>query len=165
MLNRMQTDLLVNEELEKIPSLWLKNWKSTRWLGWVNCLEAVCVAYPYVLNHSRDESRSAKEKSVSDNYALQSLERQLCQRFWNAWDVPSPRWICNTYYATTLGKGILWEYVFLWILLIGVEIKELEQELHPSQTEEGEGVRMNPLEQFTIVGLLVEKISRLHGPV
>ena len=65
MLNSMQANPLANEELEKIPSLRLKKWNATRWLGRVNCLEALCEAYPYVLNHLRDEMKTAKEKTVS----------------------------------------------------------------------------------------------------
>lgn len=67
MLDKTRADLLANEELEKIPSLRLKKWNATRWLGRVNCLEALCQAYPYVLNHLRDESITAKERSVSFN--------------------------------------------------------------------------------------------------
>jgi hypothetical protein len=39
------------EELRGMPSLKLKKWNATRWLGRSICLTALCNAYEYVLDH------------------------------------------------------------------------------------------------------------------
>ena len=37
--------------LGKIPSLKLKKWNATRWLGRSGCLKAMCGGYQHVLDH------------------------------------------------------------------------------------------------------------------
>ena len=44
--------LILGEKVtKKIPSLRLKKWNATRWLGRAACLTALCHAYPYILKH------------------------------------------------------------------------------------------------------------------
>ena len=50
--------------MKKIPILKLKKWNTTRWLGRRLCLEAICEAYPYILNHLKDESINSTDKKV-----------------------------------------------------------------------------------------------------
>ena len=60
-------------ELEKRPSLRLKCWNATRWLGRSDCLNSLCRAYEYILAHlsyyakSKGES-AAKKLLASDLY-------------------------------------------------------------------------------------------------
>jgi len=49
--------------LAKVPSLRLKRWNATRWLGRSSCLAALCRAYSYVLDHLRIEMNNPKNKS------------------------------------------------------------------------------------------------------
>jgi len=46
-----------------MPSLRLKKWNATRWLGRSNCLEALCNAYPYVLDHLQKEMNLSTNKA------------------------------------------------------------------------------------------------------
>jgi hypothetical protein len=46
----------------KLPSLRLKKWNATRWLGRATCLTALCNAYPYILNHLHDEMKSSNKE-------------------------------------------------------------------------------------------------------
>lgn len=46
-------DLLGKDLLSKIPSLRLKKWNATRWLGREPCVTALCNAYVYILDHLR----------------------------------------------------------------------------------------------------------------
>jgi len=48
--------------LKKVPSLKLKGWCATRWLGRSRCLEALCAAYGYVLDHLRIEMSNSTNK-------------------------------------------------------------------------------------------------------
>ena len=41
-----------------MPSLCLKHWNATRWLGRAECLEAICKALPYILDHLQVEMHS-----------------------------------------------------------------------------------------------------------
>jgi len=50
----------------------LKKWNATRWLGRAICLEALCEAYPFVLNHLKDESITATDKKVSIHFTNQN---------------------------------------------------------------------------------------------
>ena len=38
-------------DMKKTPSLRLKKWNATRWLGRSECLTAMCKTYEYVLEH------------------------------------------------------------------------------------------------------------------
>jgi hypothetical protein len=55
-----------NEVLEKRPSLRLKCWNATRWLGRSGCLNALYRAYEYILAHlshfTKDKGESAEKK-------------------------------------------------------------------------------------------------------
>ena len=42
----------------------MKKWNTTHWLGRRLCLEAICEAYPYILNHLKDESINSTDKKV-----------------------------------------------------------------------------------------------------
>jgi hypothetical protein len=56
------------EDLERIPSLRLKKWNPTRWLGRALCLKALCDAYEYVLEHLYTFSHGsdlAKHKKIA----------------------------------------------------------------------------------------------------
>jgi hypothetical protein len=60
--------------MEKIPTLQLKKWNGTRWLGRAECLSVFCDAYIYVLNHLRTEMTNRENnadtrKRASDVYA------------------------------------------------------------------------------------------------
>jgi hypothetical protein len=56
-----------------MPSLKLKKWNATRWLGRFACLDALCHAYEYILDHLREEisNRSNKEtqKAATELYS------------------------------------------------------------------------------------------------
>jgi hypothetical protein len=60
-----------NEVLEKRPSLRLKYWNATRWLGRSGCLNALCRAYEYILAHL---SHFAKAKGEAAEKRLQASE-------------------------------------------------------------------------------------------
>ena len=60
-----------NEVLEKRPSLRLKCWNATRWLGRSGCLNALCRAYEYILAHL---SHFAKAKGEAAEKRLQASE-------------------------------------------------------------------------------------------
>ena len=46
---------------KKIPSLRLKKWNATCWLGRATCLTVLCYTYPYILKHLQEEMKSAKD--------------------------------------------------------------------------------------------------------
>ena len=75
-------------ELKKLPSLRLKRWNATRWLGRHECLKALCGAYPFVLDHLRSEmvnSSNTKEvrAKAEDLYRrLRSYDTLLCIHFY-----------------------------------------------------------------------------------
>ena len=47
--------MIGEEDLKRLPSLRVKKWNATRWLGRHACLDAVCGAYEYILDHLRLE--------------------------------------------------------------------------------------------------------------
>jgi hypothetical protein len=57
------------DDLKKIPSLRLKRWNATRWLGRSQCLTALCNAYEYVLEHlsvfSATRTELAKDRKIA----------------------------------------------------------------------------------------------------
>jgi hypothetical protein len=60
------------QQLAKLPSLRLKKWSATRWLGRADCFEALCRTYPYVLDHLRiemaDKVDTDLQKKATDLY-------------------------------------------------------------------------------------------------
>jgi len=59
--------------LVKLPSLRLKKWNPTRWLGRADCFVVLCRTYPFVLDHLRIEmadksSDKDHQKKVTDLY-------------------------------------------------------------------------------------------------
>lgn len=63
----MEAEIVIGEEeLKKIPSLRLKRGCATRWLGRSACLDALCKAYEYIVEHliafSKDRTEKAKDK-------------------------------------------------------------------------------------------------------
>jgi hypothetical protein len=60
-----------NEIMEKRPSLKLKCWNATRWLGRSGCLNALCRAYEYILAHL---SHFAKDRGEAAEKKLQASE-------------------------------------------------------------------------------------------
>jgi hypothetical protein len=61
------------EDLKKMPSLRLKCWNATRWLGRSTCLMALCKAYECVLEHlsgfaSETTELSSHRKTAADLY-------------------------------------------------------------------------------------------------
>ena len=46
---------------KKIPSLRLKKWNATCWLGRATCLTVLYYTYPYILKHLQEEMKSAKD--------------------------------------------------------------------------------------------------------
>jgi len=64
------------EELAKTPSIRLKKWNATRWLGRAACLKAICEAYLYILEHLYEYSRTSQNPKKSRETAV-SLYEQL----------------------------------------------------------------------------------------
>ena len=61
------------DTLKKLPSLTLKGWCATRWLGRSKCCKALCTAYGYILDHLRLEmsnpsNKADVKKTASDRY-------------------------------------------------------------------------------------------------
>jgi len=58
--------------LVKLPSLRLKKWNPTRWLGRADCFTALCRTYPFVLDHLQiemaDKSDRDHQKKATDLY-------------------------------------------------------------------------------------------------
>lgn len=63
------------EELAKIPSLRLKKWNATRWLGRAACLKAICDAYEHILEHLHTYSRMSLNSKKSRDIAADLYER------------------------------------------------------------------------------------------
>ena len=64
------------DDLKKIPSLRLKKWNATRWLGRAVCLTAMCNAYEYILDHLSEFSEMRTE-SAKDRKTAADLYRDL----------------------------------------------------------------------------------------
>jgi len=64
------------EELKKIPSLRLKKWNPTRWLGRADCLRALCNAYEHILQHLKEYSMASSNNKKSRDIAA-DLYQQL----------------------------------------------------------------------------------------
>lgn len=77
----------------KIPSLRLKKWNVTRWLGRAACLTALCRAYPYILDHLYKEMKTSNSKDLKslatnlyyqlisyDNFLFIHFYRDLAER-------------------------------------------------------------------------------------
>jgi hypothetical protein len=64
------------DDLKKIPSLRLKKWNATRWLGRTVCLTALCNAYEYILDHLSEFSETRAE-SAKDRKTAADLYRDL----------------------------------------------------------------------------------------
>jgi hypothetical protein len=62
------------EMLSKIPSLRLKKWNATRWLGRDLCVTALCNAYVYILDHLH--------KSATD-MSLKKETREMAENLYN----------------------------------------------------------------------------------
>ena len=60
------------QQLAKLPSLRLKKWSPTRWLGRADCFTALCRTYPFVLDHLQiemaDKSDRDHQKKATDLY-------------------------------------------------------------------------------------------------
>jgi hypothetical protein len=74
--------LIGKEELERMPSLRMKKWNATRWLGRYACLEALCGAYEYILDHlvieMNDNTNKVTQAAAADLYRdLTSYENFL----------------------------------------------------------------------------------------
>src|SRR5204862_3280189 len=63
------------ETLAKIPSLKIKRWNATRWLGRDACLTTFCDALKYVLDHLR---------SSTSDMSLTKATREQAQELYNA---------------------------------------------------------------------------------
>ena len=63
------------EDLKKIPSLQLKKWNATRWLGRSACLVAMCKAYERILEHLSDFSKLKSETPQSRQTAADLYEK------------------------------------------------------------------------------------------
>ena len=71
--------LILGDKMTKnIPSLRLKKWNTTRWLGRAACLTALCHAYPYILKHLQEEMKSAKDdiKTLAMNLYQQLIRQE-----------------------------------------------------------------------------------------
>jgi hypothetical protein len=65
------------DELKRIPSLRLKKWNATRWLGRAECLETVCRVYRFVLDHLKIEKKGSADKDTQRR-AADLYERLTC---------------------------------------------------------------------------------------
>jgi len=73
----MEAEIAIGEqELKKIPSLRLKRWCATRWLGRSECLTALCKAYEYILEHLLEFSKNSTEKA-KDRGKARELYQEL----------------------------------------------------------------------------------------
>jgi hypothetical protein len=61
--------------LEKTPSIRLKKWNATRWLGRAACLKAICDAYLYILEHLHTYSRTSQNPKKSRETAAGLYEQ------------------------------------------------------------------------------------------
>jgi hypothetical protein len=64
------------EQLRQTPSLRLKKWNSTRWLGRADCLRALCNAYEHILQHLKEYSMASHNNKKSREIAA-DLYQQL----------------------------------------------------------------------------------------
>ena len=63
-------------ELAKRPSLKIQCWNATRWLGRSACLNSLCRAYPYILTHLSQFTKS-KDESTDKKSAAKDLYERL----------------------------------------------------------------------------------------
>lgn len=63
--------------MKKLPSLRLKRWNATRWLGRVECLETICHVYHFVLDHLRIEKKNNSDKDTQKK-AADLYQRLTC---------------------------------------------------------------------------------------
>ena len=66
--------------MAKFPSLRLKKWSPTRWLGRAECFSALCRAYPFVLDHLRIEMADKTDKGDKTDKDHQKKVTDLYQR-------------------------------------------------------------------------------------
>lgn len=65
------------EELSKVPSIRLKKWNATRWLGRAACLKTICDAYGYILEHLYEYSRTSRNPKKNRETAARLYERLI----------------------------------------------------------------------------------------
>jgi hypothetical protein len=63
------------EELMKVISIRLKKWNPTRWLGRAECLQALCNAYEYILQHPREYTQDSRNSKLSRETAANLYQR------------------------------------------------------------------------------------------
>lgn len=73
MINQVQKG---KEDLKKTPSLRLQCWNATRWLGRSECLNSICRAYEYILEHLAEFADTSSELK-KDRQTAADLYRQL----------------------------------------------------------------------------------------
>lgn len=66
---------LGEEKIAKLPSLKLKKWNATRWLGRASCLVALCGAYEYILDHLHYEME--KNQKVISQFVFTDLQSEI----------------------------------------------------------------------------------------
>ena len=69
--------MIGEEDLKTLPSLKVKKWNAIRWLGRHKCLEALCGAYEYILDHLRVEMMNLKPSAKVTQTAAAELYRDL----------------------------------------------------------------------------------------
>jgi len=74
-INLKESNIVGDDMIAKIPSLKIKKWNATRWLGRNTCLTTFCNALEYVLDHLQ---------SAKDDMSLTSTTREQARELYTA---------------------------------------------------------------------------------
>ena len=74
-INLKESNIVGDDMIAKIPSLKIKKWNATRWLGRNTCLTTFCNTLEYVLDHLQ---------SAKDDMSLTSTTREQARELYMA---------------------------------------------------------------------------------